>query len=158
MRLELIALGLSLAVIVLLLLSSRESFSSCQTDADCPDGSICRSDTKTCCRPQKCPVNNCQLDDGCGGRCKCSGREVCFDGMCCNPQPCDSLGDCTHDDGCGGKCFCPLPQICYQGRCCQPQLCQPNDDCRIQSDLCGGQCRCPNDSRCDGETGKCLNI
>lgn len=85
----------------------------------------------------------------------CSGTEVCYENVCCEPKTVSSCGtQCGPiGDGCGGTidcgvCRCSMPQDCPT-RACQTATSCDNEECVYQPFMCGGlACECP-DGVCD---------
>jgi hypothetical protein len=136
--------------------------STCQTDQDCPDGTVCNG--------LFCEAG-CQADADCGtlracvgGRClmRCLSDQTCFQpGTICQDFVCVPA-ECLGDQDCAG----PLTR-CLGGRCTPYTPCQSDPDCLEPGFVCrAGICeelpRCSLDATCGSgaicEQGHCVPV
>lgn len=102
----------------------------CATDADCPDGQVCRT-YETCGGGAPCACPDCAPDMECPP-CECppyEPPECTATSECVTPDPteieCASDADCPTDFACAA-----IPMPCATGACdCACPACEPNTDC-----------------------------
>lgn len=128
---------------------------TCERDADCPDGNLCR-------QGQCAETVTCRTDDDCfyGEECQqgacvrlenyCERNGDCPDGQACERETRMCVadeGDCSDDN----DCF--RGEVCDRGACVPEgdAECEDDDDCRSDEECVRGMCEALPDCRVDGD-------
>ncbi len=132
------------------------------TDGELVTGADCAADGEACedgvCVPIEC-TPDCEGkvcgDDGCNGSCgDCADDEACEEGACVAPGPCGD-GVCEDPEACDS---CPADCGCAEGEGCEAGVCVCTPDCGESvcgDDGCGGSCGdCAEGEDC--EAGACV--
>jgi hypothetical protein len=107
-------------------------------------GTTLCTEAKDCADPDPCTIDSCGADGVCVHAPKCTGDQVCCDGVCgqcCSKSDCDDQIDCTDDECFAGFCT-NTPGTCPNDNdYCSPTGCVPREGCTVDAD-------CTDDDPC----------